>query len=307
MPLVIVGPTASGKSDLAMALGREAPDSEIIAVDAMQVYRGMDIGTAKPTRADRSAVPHHGVDIVEIDQEFTVTQFQAAARAALAGIDERGGHAILVAGTGLYLRSVVDDLEIPGAWPELRAELATRAAVEGSAALHRELVELDPVAAGRIEPSNDRRVVRALEVCRGSGRPFSSFGPGLDQYPSVPFVQVGLRWPRELLAARIARRVARMLDAGFVHEVRALREDHASWSRTARHALGYEEIVDHLDGRSSLAEAASLIALRTRQYAVRQERWFRRDPRIRWIEVHEDPVAEALPIIRELAPRLTAT
>ena len=297
-PLVIVGPTASGKSDVAMAIAAERPGSEIVAVDAMQVYRGMDIGTAKPTVADRAAVAHHGIDLVDIGDEFTVTQFQAAARGALGAIEHHGGLPILVGGTGLYVRAVVDALEIPGTWPEVRAELTARAATEGTEALHRELVAVDPVAAGRIEPSNDRRVVRALEVCLGSGRPFSSFGPGLDRYEPVPFVQIGLRWRRDELARRVERRVRQMLQAGFVEEVRALRDTHPSWSRTARHALGYEEVLDHLDGRTSLADAAALISLRTRQYAVRQERWFRRDPRIRWVEVHGDPVAEALPVIR---------
>ncbi|MEA3185421.1 MAG: tRNA dimethylallyltransferase, partial [Ilumatobacteraceae bacterium] len=166
---------------------------------------------------------------------------------------------------------------------------------EGIEALHRQLAALDPVAAARMEPTNIRRVVRALEVTLGSERPFSSFGPGLDTYPAVEFVQFGVRWPRPRLAARIERRVHRMIEDGLVGEVEALAE--RSVSRTARQALGYKELFDHLAGECSLDAAVASIVTRTRQFAVRQERWFRRDPRIRWIEVDDDPVAEALPVL----------
>jgi tRNA dimethylallyltransferase len=294
-PLVIVGPTASGKSDVAGALAGRHADAELVAVDAMQVYRRMDIGTAKPTAADRAAVPHHCLDLVDAAAEFTVTGYAAAARHALAVIAERDHRAVLVAGTGLYLRSVTDPMELPGRWPLVRAALEARVKPEGVESLHRQLSELDPLAAAKMEPTNERRVVRALEVVLGSGRPFSSFGPGVDTYPAIPFVQFGLRWPRPLLAQRIAARVRRMIGAGLVAEVESLA--HGAISRSARQALGYKELFDYLDGRCTLDAAIDTIITRTRQFAVRQERWFRRDPRIRWIDIDTDPVATALPAL----------
>ena len=294
-PLVILGPTASGKSDVAMALGGSHTDAELVVVDAMQVYRGMDIGTAKPSAADRAAVVHHCLDLVEASDEFTVAGFAAAARQALTSIAGRDRRALLVAGTGLYLRSITDQMEVPGRWPGLRAELETMVTTDGIEALHRRLEALDPAAAAKMEPTNARRVVRALEVTLGSGRAFSSFGPGVDSYPPVPFVQFGLRWPRPLLARRIVERVHRMIDNGLVAEVESLAE--RPISRTARQALGYKEILDFLSGACSLEAAIETTITRTRQFAVRQERWFRRDPRIRWIEIDDDPVATALPVL----------
>jgi tRNA dimethylallyltransferase len=294
-PLVILGPTASGKSDIAMALAGRHPDAELVVADAMQVYRRMDIGTAKPSLADRAAVPHHCLDVVDAADEFTVTDYSVAARRALSEIAARQHRAVIVAGTGLYLRSITDPMEMPGRWPEVRSELDQRIAVEGVEALHAQLVALDPVAAAKMEPTNARRVVRALEVTIGSGRKFSSFGPGIDTFPPAPFLQFGLRWPRPLLAERIARRVHEMITAGLVDEVAALARGPVS--RTARQALGYKELFQHLDGRGSLEAAIETIVTRTRQFAVRQERWFRRDPRIRWIEIDGDPVATALPVL----------
>jgi tRNA dimethylallyltransferase len=276
-----------------MAFARAHGDTEIVTVDAMQVYRRMDIGTAKPTAAERAAVPHHCLDLVDPGNDFTVTDFAAAAGEALRGIELRQHRALLVAGTGLYLRSITDPMDVPGRWPEVRSGLERRAGREGTPSLHRHLAELDPQAATKMEPTNTRRVVRALEVTIGSGRPFSSFGPGIDTYPPVPFIQIGLRWPRPLLAARIAARVQRMIEAGLVDEVRTLAAGPVS--RTARQALGYKEIFDFLDGACSLDAAITTIITRTRQFAVRQERWFRRDPRIRWIDVDDDPVAVVLP------------
>ena len=295
--MVVLGPTASGKSDVAMAYATSSPGAEIVAVDAMQVYRRMDIGTAKPTVADQAAVPHHCIDIAEPSDDYSVAEFAQAATAALADIAGRGGRPVLVGGTGLYVRSVTDPMEMPGQWPPLRASLQARADAEGPEVLHAELSALDPVAAGRMEPSNARRVVRALEVTLGSGRLFSSFGPGLDQYLPVPFVQVGLQWPRDVLTARIAERVHRMMAAGLLGEVQALLDEPLPMSRTARQALGYKELIAHLNGGASLDEAVESIILRTRQFAVRQERWFRRDPRIRWVQLEHDPVAEVVPIL----------
>lgn len=295
--LVVLGPTASGKSDVAMAYARQHPGVEIVAVDALQVYRRMDIGTAKPTAAERAEVRHHGLDLAEPGEEFAVAEYTRSVAASLADIQARRGSALLVGGTGLYLRALTDPMEMPGRWPHVREQLEARADAEGSEVLHAELVALDPVAAARMEPSNARRVVRALEVVLGSGRAFSSFGPGLDQYPPIPFRQVGIRWPRDLLAARIAMRVHRMVEHGLVHEVESLLAEPGGLSRTARQGLGYKEIIDHLEGRCSLDEAVELVILRTRQFAVRQERWFRRDPRVRWVDVRHDPVAEVLPVI----------
>jgi tRNA dimethylallyltransferase len=299
--VAIVGPTASGKSDVAMAAALAVPGVELLAVDAMQVYRGMDIGTAKPTPAERAEVRHHLLDLVDPDREFDVAEFRIAARAALDDIAHRGGSPLLVSGTGLYHRVVVDGLDPPGRWPAVRAELADALRAAGPGALHRRLQELDPGAAAKIEPSNARRILRALEVCIGSGRPFSSFGPGLDVYPESPVVQIGLRWPRDVLARRIEARAHAMVGAGLVEEVAALLR--RPLSRTARQALGYKELIEHLEGRCTLDEAVAAVVVRTRRFAVRQERWFRRDPRVRWVSIDDDPVAEAAPVVVEALTR----
>jgi tRNA dimethylallyltransferase len=278
--LAVVGCTASGKSAFALAVAR-ATGAELIAVDAMTVYRGMDIGTAKATLDERAEVPHHCLDLADPADEVTLVAYRDTARAALADASSRGVRTILVGGTGLYVRAVLDGLDPPGRWPDIRAGLEALAVTpEAIVALHRELTERDPEAAARIEPGNARRIVRALEVCRGSGQPFSSFGPGLEAYPTVPTRQVGLQWDRGELERRIARRVDAQLSAGWLAEVAAL------WpvmGRTARQVIGYGELAEHLDGAISLEEARARIVARTRKFAVRQERWFRRDPRIEWI------------------------
>jgi tRNA dimethylallyltransferase len=275
-----------------MAVARRLDGIELVSIDSMQVYRGMDIGTAKPTPAERAEVPHHLLDLVEPTHDFTVAEFQHAYSSVIAGIGERGRRALLVGGTGLYHRVVIDDFDLPGEWPDIRARLD---AEPDTAVLFSRLSELDPDAATKMEPTNRRRVLRALEVTIGSGRPFSSFGPGVDNYPPSAVLQVGLRWPRDVLSARIAERVHRMIDEGLVAEVDALRQ--RGLSRTAAQALGYKEILASLDGRIGQDEAIEMIITRTRQFAVRQERWFRRDPRVRWIDVEHDPVAEAAPAV----------
>jgi tRNA dimethylallyltransferase len=299
--LVLVGPTASGKSALAMAIARRLTGSvrvtpphlggshaqneevHIVSVDSMQVYRGMDIGTAKPTAAERAEVPHHMIDLVEPIEEFSVAAFQRGVHDALDAIESAGDRAILVGGTGLYVRAIVDDLDIPGQWPDVRAVLDDEL---DTPTLWAQLLDADPEAAGRMEPTNRRRVVRALEVTMGSGRPFSSFGPGLESYADTPrFFQVGLTVDREELATRIANRFHQMLAEGLVDEVRALVETHGQdLSRTAWQALGYRELLHHLEGVVSFDEAVVEAIRRTRRFAVRQERWFRRDPRITWID-----------------------
>ena len=292
--VAIVAPTASGKSDVAMAVAR-ANGAHIIAVDAMQVYRGMDIGTAKPSVADQSEVPHHCVDLVDPSERFTVAEFKVQAAAARDAACRAGAPALLVAGTGLYLTAVIDDLQLPGEWPDVRAQLQAEPDV---ATLFARLQELDPLAASRCEPTNRRRIERALEVTLGSGQPFSSFGPGTSAYPPSDVPQIGILWPRETLSKRIEQRVHSMMAAGLLAEVKSLAERY-DLSREARQALGYKELLEHLTGHISLDEAVAQIVLHTRQFAVRQERWFRRDPRIEWVTVHEDPVAE-------VAPRVTA-
>ncbi|MUH51721.1 MAG: tRNA (adenosine(37)-N6)-dimethylallyltransferase MiaA [Actinobacteria bacterium] len=294
--IAILGPTASGKSDVAMAFAIERGDVEIVAVDAMQVYRDMDIGTAKPTAADQRAVPHHCIDLVEPGEVFTVAEFQRCARTALSDIAGRGHTAMLVAGTGMYLTAVIDNLTLPGEWPEIRLRLEAETNID---ALFGQLTALDPSAAAKIEPGNQRRIVRALEVCLGSGRPFSSFGPGTSAYPPIDTVQIGLRWPRDLLTERIAQRVRQMMDQGLLAEVQGLLDRPGGLSRTARQALGYRELIAVLEGSCTIDAAVTEIILRTRQFAVRQERWFRRDPRVQWVDITADPVAEVLPIVRQ--------
>ena len=284
-PVVLVGPTGAGKSSLALRAAAKVAGTEIVVVDSMQVYRGMDIGTAKPTPAERGEVPHHCLDLVDPDVDFSVTMFQEAGDHALGDLAARDARPLLVAGTGLYLRVLIDGFDPPGQWPDVRSELERE---RDTVALHRRLAEADPLAAGRMEPSNRRRVVRALEVTIGSGRPFSSFGPGLTHYPDNGIVQIGLRWPRPVLARRIEDRFLAMLDAGLLDEVRALADGPEPLSRTAAQALGYKELLAHLAGGSSLDEATSLTITRTRQFAVRQLRWFQRDPRIRWVEMDHD-------------------
>jgi tRNA dimethylallyltransferase len=282
--VALVGVTASGKSEAALELARRRGDCEIVSVDSMCVYRGMDIGTSKPGPEARAAVPHHLLDLVDPEEDFTVTQFQSAARDALADIERRGLHALLVGGTGLYLRAVVDDLSIPGRYPDvsdaLEAELDEGRAEPAD--LHARLAALDPVGAARMEPTNRRRVVRALEVTIGADRPFSDFGPGLDTYPATGIAQVGLSLPPDEVDRRIAARFAAMVEAGLVDEVRTLAARPAGLSRTARQALGYREILAHVENGVPLADCLEEAVRRTRQLARRQASWFRRDPRARW-------------------------
>lgn len=281
----LVGTTASGKSALALAIARVHPDIELVSVDSMQVYRGMDIGTAKPSPAEQSAVRHHLIDVAEPDEEYTVARFADDVGAARAAIAARGHRCLFVGGTGLYLRAVVDRLDVPGQYPEVRARLD---AEPDTAALHRLLTQLDPDAAGRMEPTNRRRVVRALEVIEGSGRRFSSFGPGLTAYPPSPVRLLGIRLPRPVVDARIEARYRAQLDAGFVDEIRALAARPGGVSRTAAQALGYKELLAHVAGDVPLDAALDDAVTRTRRFARRQDRWFRRDPRITWFEPPAD-------------------
>lgn len=301
-PLAIVGTTASGKSALAMAHARRHADVELVSVDSMQVYRGMDIGTAKPTPEEQAEVRHHAIDLVDPWEPYEVHSFQQAVAGALADIAARGHRAVLVGGTGLYLRAVIDGFEIPGRHPEVRAALD---ADPDTAGMHARLATLDPPAAARMDPNNRRRVVRALEVCLGAGRPFSSYGPGLDAYPATPVRLVGIRRPPEDVAARIEARYHQQVADGFVEEAQRLREGPAL-SHTASQALGYRELFAHLAGREdgggpSLDEALDEAIARTRRFARRQRSWFGRDPRITWIDGAAGDPAGGLELLEALA------
>jgi len=286
--LALVGCTASGKSTLAMELARQLGDVELVTVDSMQVYRGMDIGTAKPTPAERAEIPHHLIDLADPGEEWSVTRWAAEARQVVAGIEARGRRALLVGGTGLYFQAVVDGLEPPGRYPPVRAELEEEA---DTGALHRRLEVLDPLAASRMEASNRRRVVRALEVTLGSGRPFSSYGPGVAHFPPTPWRLVGIWLPRPVIGSRIGARLAAMVAAGLVDEVERLRARSEGMSRTARQALGYREVLAHLEQALPLEAAVAEAERRTRAFARRQRVWWRRDPRLSWYGSADNPFA----------------
>ena len=278
-PLAIVGPTAAGKSALAVDIARTR-GGEIVAVDAFTVYRGLDIGTATPSAADRAAVPHHLVNVLDPWQDVTVAWFQQAARAAIAGIRERGALPLLVGGSGLYFRAVVDDLRFPPTDDAVRARL-TDTYADDPAAAHARLADLDPDAAAKIEPGNLRRSVRALEVIELTGERFSSFAAAWDDYTSVytDLEVVYLEPPTDVLRSRIVARALRMVDDGLLDECRRLRELERPLSRTAAQAIGYAEGFAVLDGTMPADELVTAIADRTWRYARRQRSWFRRDPR----------------------------
>lgn len=309
-PLVIIGPTASGKSALAVALAQRqraaGRDAEIISSDAMAVYIGMDIGTAKPSIAEQGGIPHHLIDVVPASHDFTVAEFARRVHECIDDLDRRGVIPIIVGGTGLYVRAVVDTFTIPPQFDEIRAELEAEADTEG---LWQRLQLLDPAAAAKMLPSNRRRIIRALEVTLGSGQPFSSFGPGVDTYGPTRFAQAGLEIGREVLDDRINARYEAQIRAGFVDEVRAVMA--AGWSATAAQALGYREIAAYLqshdpqadgssadgsssDGYAELADAVEQAKRRTRRFARRQQRWFRRDPRIEWFDYDTPHLVDAV-------------
>lgn len=295
MNLSLVGPTGTGKTALACALAARAGGVELVSVDSMGVYRGMDVGTAKPTPAERAVAPWHLLDLVEPSEDFSVAQFQLAAAEALAAIAGRGGTAVLVGGTGLYHRAVTDGLTIPPRSPDVASELEAAADAPGGVAeLYARLEALDPLAASRMNPTNRRRVVRALEVTIGSGRPFSSFGPGLGRYPPAAVCTVGLRVDREVLAERLRRRLERQMRDGFLEEVRALRAAPGGLSRTARQALGYRELLAHVEEGLPLPQALDEALRRMRRFAKRQESWFGRDPRVCWVDADRPDLVEVV-------------
>jgi tRNA dimethylallyltransferase len=277
--IAVVGPTGSGKSDLAVSLALEL-DGEVINADAMQFYRGMDIGTAKITPAERRGVPHHLLDTLDVTQEASVSDFQQEAREVISGIHARGKRAILAGGSGLYVRAALDVLEFPGTDPAVRRSLEGELEQAGPEALLARLRDVDPVSAGRV--SDARRIIRALEVHQLTGRPFSSFMPQREYYQ--PAVQVGLSVDREALRERLALRVHRMVDQGLLAEVRRLDAAGLRSGKTAPRALGYAQFLRVLDGVATVAEATEDTIVATRQFARRQLTWFRADPRISWLD-----------------------
>ncbi len=282
-PLVVLGPTASGKSGLAVALAASVPGAHVISADAMAVYARMDIGTAKPTLAEQGGVPHHGIDIVDASKECGVSTYGDVVRPIIADLEAAGTPFVLAGGTGLYIRSIVDDFELPAQFPDVVIELERE---PDTTKLWQRLNELDPVGAAKMEPSNRRRIMRALEVTVGSGEPFSSFGPGVDAYPPSRFVQIGLEIDRDTMDRRIDDRFDQQMAGGFLDEVEQLLE--TELSRPARQALGYRELIKHLEGECSLDEALDEAKRRTHKFARRQQRWFRRDPRIHWLPALAD-------------------
>ncbi len=289
--LALVGPTACAKSALALLAARELGDVELVTADSMQVYRGMDIGTAKPTVAEQAEVRHHLLDVAAPEEDWDVARFVAAARQAVEGIEARGRRPLLVGGTGLYVHALVDGLRVPGRWPDVARSLEGASNAELYARLH----DLDPVAAARIEPGNRRRLLRAMEVTLGSGRPFSSFGPGVGAFPPSGWDIAGVWLPRAVVRRRIAARFEAMLECGLVDEVRRLLA-RGPLSRTARQALGYREVLAHLEQGLALADASALAVDRTRQFARRQRMWWRRDPRVSWFGAPSDPL-DVLPAL----------
>jgi tRNA dimethylallyltransferase len=289
----LVGPTASGKTEAALAVA-ESLGAEILSVDSMLVYRGMDIGTAKPTAAQRARVPHHLMDLVEPSEPFSVAAFQAAARAAADDVRRRGPRPLLVGGSGLYFRAVVDDLTFPGTEPDTRSGLEAEANALGAERMHRRLTDLDPVAAAKIEPGNVRRTVRALEVAAITGAPFSTFAAAWEEYPPDRVHVAGIRAAPETLTTRVEARVEGMLDAGWVGEVEELVGRGFGGWLTASQAIGYAELARYLAGELSLEDAVRQTVKRTRTLARRQMAWFRRDPRIRWFDVGADGAIEAV-------------
>ena len=310
--VAVVGPTASGKSELALDLiealavdgARGAGGdqrAEVVNADASQLYRGMDIGTAKLPLSQRRGVPHHQIDVLTVREEASVAAYQVRARADARAAEARGARVLIVGGSGLYVRALTDDLDFPGRDPQIRAALEARAAAVGGRALWEELRRADPAAAERIEAANTRRVVRALEVLAVTGRPFSATLPRYEDL--VPTVHLALRPERAALNARIDARARAIFNAGLIEEVRALVDEGLAEGTTAPRAIGYAQALAVLDGTMSREEAVEATAAATRKLASRQIKWFRRDPRVHWIDVALEPGGDWAPGERERVTR----
>jgi tRNA dimethylallyltransferase len=284
--VAVVGSTAAGKTGLSLDLA-ERLGGEIVNTDAMQVYRGMDIGTAKLPLEQRRGIAHHLLDLLDVREPATVAEFQVRARAVVEDCRSRGVTPVLVGGSALYTRAVLDRFEFPGTDAALRADLEAELGRVGAEAMHARLADVDPVAAAGILPGNSRRVVRALEVVELTGRPFTASLPARE-YVYERTVQVGVRIPRPVLDARIEQRVKDMWDAGLVDEVRRLAATGLREGRTASRALGYQQVLAHLDGELSEQEAFERTVSGTRRFARRQEAWFGKDERVVWVD-WDDP------------------
>jgi tRNA dimethylallyltransferase len=288
--VAVVGPTATGKTALAVELALRL-GGEVVNADSMQLYRGMDIGTAKPDAAERRGVPHHLLDLWPVRQAASVAEYARAARAEIDRLRAAGVLPLLVGGSGLYVRAVLDDLDIPGTDPAVRARLSAELAESGPAALHARLAALDPAAAAAVLPSNGRRIVRALEVVELTGGPFRATLP--EPRPHYPAVVVGLDRGTADLDARVADRVDRMWAAGFVAEVEALAAEGLREGPTASRALGYAQVLAQLDGELTAAEARERTVTATRRFVRRQRSWFRRDPATTWFDAARPDLADA--------------
>jgi len=293
--VAVVGPTATGKTTLAVALAHRL-GGEVVNADSMQLYRGMDIGTAKPDAAERDGVPHHLLDVWHVRQTASVAEYRRLARAEIDRLRAAGAVPLLVGGSGLYLRAVLDELDFPGTDPALRARLEAELAEAGAAALHARLARVDPAAAAAVLPSNGRRIVRALEVVELTGRPFTAALPSYESVYDV--VQIGLDLDDATLDERVDVRVERMFAAGLVGEVKTLVDEGLRDGRTASRALGYQQVLAMLDGGLTEAQAVEATKASTRRFVRRQRSWFRRDPRIRWLDAASP---DLLPVARTLA------
>ena len=296
MTVVLVGPTAAGKSSLAAALVRRyaaaGRRAEVVNADSMLVYRGMDIGTAKPSKTERAEIRHHMIDLLDVTETATVAEFQQLARRAIEDCRARFAIPIVVGGSALYVRAIVDDFEFPGTDPAVRARLEQELEAQGAARMHERLSDADPMAAAQILPGNARRVIRALEVIEVTGRSFSAALPE-HRYRLPDVVQIGIAVDRPTLDARIAERVHAMWAAGFVEEVRRLVTAGLRESLTASRALGYRQVLRYLDGEISEAQAREQTIIGTRKFARRQESWFRKDGRITWLPYDHTDLASA--------------
>jgi len=307
--ILILGVTASGKGRLGLDLARSI-DAEIISIDSMKVYRRMDIGTAKPSRQARERIKHHLIDVVEPSDSFSVGAFLDAASDAISQIQSRKKNVLAVGGTSLYIKSLLYGLfEGPGNDEKIRNDLRARVETEGLAELHRELMATDPVAAERINPNDARRIVRALEVYEITGKPISSFQKQWEQHRMKhDWTIIGLRREKADASGRINRRVKKMIDANLVEEVKSLLGEEESLSQQARCAIGYAEIIDHLNGQTTLQEATELIKVHTRRLAKGQRTWFKTFREVNWLDIEADEPQErildrAKKILQDVATR----
>lgn len=296
-PIAVIGPTASGKTALSLALANEFC-GEVVNVDSMQLYRGMDIGTAKLPEAEREGILHHLFDVLDVTETASVARYQHTAVAKTNEILARGVRPILVGGSMLYVQSLVDDWQFPPTDPEVRAKYERRLAKIGVTALHAELAQVDPHAAQIIENNDPRRTVRALEVIELTGKPFAASQPPINQPPRWNTVLLGLKTTSEWLNPRIEQRTKQMFAAGFVAEVQELVERGLVADSTAGRAIGYSQVLDHLAGRITVDEAIERTIMGTRRYVRRQRSWFNRDPRVHWLDAQGDTFAQAMDVLR---------